>query len=199
MKNKKKLHILDCTLRDGGYYNNWNFSVKLTNSYLKSVSKTNINHVEIGFKSNVVDKNIGPTGKINDDFLRSIKVPKNIKLGVMINSNEFINRKNNSNTLIKDYFSNYSLKNLSFVRLATHIKDLPRITYAIKWLKKKNLFVAVNIMQISEIDKKNIRNYCNIFNKNKVDVLYLADSLGSLKQTQIKEILVNLKNILTMN
>ena len=28
--------ILDCTLRDGGYYNNWDFSKDLVNQYLKS-------------------------------------------------------------------------------------------------------------------------------------------------------------------
>ena len=25
----KKINLLDCTLRDGGYYNNWDFSEKL--------------------------------------------------------------------------------------------------------------------------------------------------------------------------
>lgn len=185
---KKRLKILDCTLRDGGYYNNWNFSLNLTNSYLKSISKTNIEFVEIGFKSNVNDKNIGPTGKINDVFLKSINLPKNIKLGVMINSNEIIGLKNNKNLLIKKYFSSYSSKKLSFVRLATHIKDLFKIRDTIKWLKKNNFLVAVNIMQISEINEKKIRSYCNFFKKNNVDIIYLADSLGSLKQSKIKKI-----------
>ena len=184
--NNKKLKILDCTLRDGGYYNNWNFSLKLTNSYLKTISKTNIEFIEIGFKSNVEDKNIGPTGKIDDNFLKFINVPKNIKLGVMINSSEIIEKINIKNSPIKSYFSNYSLKRLSFVRLATHIKDLFKIGDTIQWLKKNNFLVAVNIMQISEIEKKKIKSYCNFFNRNKVDVLYLADSLGSLKQKEIK-------------
>ena len=32
----KKLTLLDCTLRDGGYYNNWDFSKDLVNDYLKA-------------------------------------------------------------------------------------------------------------------------------------------------------------------
>ena len=32
-----KINIIDCTLRDGGYYNNWDFSNNLVNEYLKSV------------------------------------------------------------------------------------------------------------------------------------------------------------------
>ena len=30
----KKFEILDCTLRDGGYYNNWNFNLGLIQNYL---------------------------------------------------------------------------------------------------------------------------------------------------------------------
>ena len=29
----KNLKLLDCTLRDGGYYNNWNFDRDLINEY----------------------------------------------------------------------------------------------------------------------------------------------------------------------
>ena len=35
--NNKKFKILDCTLRDGGYYNNWNFSIKLIQDYLNII------------------------------------------------------------------------------------------------------------------------------------------------------------------
>ena len=31
--------ILDCTLRDGGYYNNWDFSTNLSKNYLKTCNK----------------------------------------------------------------------------------------------------------------------------------------------------------------
>ena len=46
----KKLSLLDCTLRDGGYYNNWDFSKDLVEEYLKSMSSAKIKFVEIGFR-----------------------------------------------------------------------------------------------------------------------------------------------------
>lgn len=46
-----KLNILDCTLRDGGYYNNWEFDANLVNDYLGVMSKIGIKYVEIGFRS----------------------------------------------------------------------------------------------------------------------------------------------------
>jgi 4-hydroxy 2-oxovalerate aldolase len=47
--NKGIIH-LDCNLRDGGYYTNWDFSKDLINSYLKAVSNAGIDIDEIGFR-----------------------------------------------------------------------------------------------------------------------------------------------------
>ena len=48
---KKITEVLDCTLRDGGYYNNWDFSLDLVREYLKSISKSGIKIIELGFRS----------------------------------------------------------------------------------------------------------------------------------------------------
>ncbi|SUC33591.1 Uncharacterised protein [Providencia rettgeri] len=34
------MKILDCTLRDGGYYNNWDFEPHVVKSYLQAVAKS---------------------------------------------------------------------------------------------------------------------------------------------------------------
>ena len=47
---KNRLKILDCTLRDGGYYNNWDFSESLVTSYLQAMKEIKIEYVEIGFR-----------------------------------------------------------------------------------------------------------------------------------------------------
>jgi len=47
----KKINVLDCTLRDGGYYNNWDFSKELVNDYLEAISLSGIRYVELGFRS----------------------------------------------------------------------------------------------------------------------------------------------------
>ena len=44
----KKINLLDCTLRDGGYYNNWFFKKDLINEYLRVMDLLKIDYVEIG-------------------------------------------------------------------------------------------------------------------------------------------------------
>ena len=42
--------ILDCTLRDGGYYTNWDFDRGLVQQYLQSMAKIPISYVELGYR-----------------------------------------------------------------------------------------------------------------------------------------------------
>lgn len=43
------IKVLDCTLRDGGYVNNWDFGQTLSQKCLKNLSDAHIDYVEIGF------------------------------------------------------------------------------------------------------------------------------------------------------
>ena len=36
------IKILDCTLRDGGYYNDWRFSKSLVSEYIKAVNNNDM-------------------------------------------------------------------------------------------------------------------------------------------------------------
>ena len=50
MKTKQNFNVLDCTLRDGGYYNKWNFSNSFVRNYLATQNKISTDIIEIGFR-----------------------------------------------------------------------------------------------------------------------------------------------------
>lgn len=45
----KKIKLLDCTLRDGGYINNWDFGEEHIESTIHLLEKANIDILELGF------------------------------------------------------------------------------------------------------------------------------------------------------
>ena len=47
----KPFKILDCTLRDGGYYTNWNFSDDFFDEYVSAVNSIGIDICELGYLS----------------------------------------------------------------------------------------------------------------------------------------------------
>ena len=87
------INILDCTLRDGGYYNNWNFNKPLVKKYLSSIKAANIDIVEIGFR--FLDKNnsLGKFAYSSDENLEQLAIPEGIHVAVMINAQEYIDSK----------------------------------------------------------------------------------------------------------
>ena len=45
--------ILDCTLRDGGYYTNWNFETKMVRDLVSALEYSGVGIMEMGYKSPV--------------------------------------------------------------------------------------------------------------------------------------------------
>ncbi len=50
-----KLEVLDCTIRDGGYINDWDFPVPMVKDVYRQLSKAGVDIVEIGFRDSSMD------------------------------------------------------------------------------------------------------------------------------------------------
>ena len=189
--------ILDCTLRDGGYYNNWDFDTKLINSYFKSMSDINIDYVEIGFRSNSQDKFLGPLAYSTNSFIKNLKIPKKLKnkIGVMINASEFMQAKdiNQQKKMLNKIFPKKDKKIINFVRIACHEKEVFKAFKLCKWFRKRGLKVFYNLMQISEIKEVNLVKISKKTNDIDLEGFYIADSLGTLSPDQISKIVSLIK------
>ena len=185
-----KVNILDCTLRDGGYYNNWQFSPKIIQSYIDNISNIGIRYVEIGFLFLPNDKKRGLTANCDNNFFKSFKFPKHINFGIMINASDLINFRSLKEEKIKiKTLENLKSKNISFIRIACHFKEVFKIEKYLKILKKnRRIKLFINIMQITEIDNNDIRKIC-LFSKKFFTCLYIADSLGSLREVKINQLI----------
>ena len=73
-KMHQKFEILDCTLRDGGYYNNWNFNIDKIQKYLDLISKSGIRYSEIGFRFLKDDIHKGQTAFTKESLLNLEKL-----------------------------------------------------------------------------------------------------------------------------
>jgi len=191
---KKKITHLDCTLRDGGYYNNWNFDIELVQEYLGVMSNLNIDYVEIGFRSFNANEYKGPFFYTTDDFLKDLKITKNIKISVMVNAADLIANKININDISsKRLFLKKKKSKVDLVRIACHFEEVNKIVNEIKWLKSVGYKVGLNLMQIADKSKLQIQNISKLASKLKTDVFYFADSMGSLNQKTTSDIIKHIK------
>ena len=187
-----KLKLLDCTLRDGGYYNNWKFKKKLINEYLKVMDGIKVDYVEIGFRFIDKIKTKGPCAYSDEKFIKSLNIPKNLNIGIMINAADFVNSKDII-SLAKKNFIPKKNSLISLVRIACHYNEIKKILPLINFLKKYGYKVGVNIMQIPELSFNEIKNSIQCINKTNADILYFADSLGSLDAHKTSKIIKKIR------
>jgi len=189
------LKLLDCTLRDGGYYNNWQFNINDANKYLKQAYASKIDYVEIGFHFLKDNKNYGQFAFIDKTLIGKLKKSNSTKLAVMFNGADFISNKKTFRKKIKKIFSKKN-SNLNAVRIAVHLRDLNKIKKNLIFFKKLNLKVFLNLMQINTVSLKKLAACLRTLNKwGCIDVFYFADSFGNMDPKKIK----NLCNLIKKN
>lgn len=191
------IKLVDCTLRDGGYYNQWDFNPELVDAYLNAMVALQVDFVEIGFRS--VQNNGFKAGfaYTTDRFLQSLSIPQELKskLGVMINGSELVKAGLSSEAnfahqelVLKTLFSPKQDSMITLVRIACHVNEFEACLNASDWLKSQGYTVGFNLMQIAECSESEIMRLAELASNHPIDVLYFADSMGSLTPVQVANI-----------
>lgn len=179
---------LDCTLRDGGYYNAWDFPHKIVQQYLDAMSDCGATHVELGFRSTEKAGYRGPTAYTTNSFLASLTIPPGLQVGAMVNTHELRGTSEQTMAVLDQLFPEKAPGFISFVRLATHPEEVDTALRGATWLKSKGYIVGLNLMQISETSGESLKSIAKSVDSEVVDVLYMADSLGNLSPNETGEI-----------
>ena len=127
--------FLDCTLRDGGYYNSWDFDHNLVQNYISAVNDAGVNIVELGFRT--LNKNgfKGACAYTTDSFIKSLEIPEDLSLCVMINASEIIYEGKFCKQKLTQLFPNDSASsNISIVRIASHTHEFVEALLAVNFL-----------------------------------------------------------------
>jgi 4-hydroxy 2-oxovalerate aldolase len=191
---KRKLQVLDCTIRDGGYYTNWDFEKSLVLKYLTAISSAKIDIVEIGFRFMPQNKFLGPYGYSSDDLLKTLPLPNNVKFAVMINASDLINYKDGIDEAVKLLFSEKKNSPIHIVRIAVSPIDIEKSSCIASALKELGYEVCLNIMQISTLDSVKISNISKqVQNWGSIDVLYFADSFGNMEPDSVISVIENIQ------
>ncbi|WP_394386698.1 aldolase catalytic domain-containing protein [Sulfitobacter sp. CS16] len=181
--------FLDCTLRDGGYYNDWDFSPALIQRYLNAVAAAGVNIVEMGFRFVRTAGFKGPCAFTTDDFLRSVNIPKNLDVAVMLNAGDLFLGKGVIETLEELFAVPAAESPVDIVRFACHAREFKATLPAADWLHERGYRVGFNIMQITDQTQEEIVALAAEAQQHPIEVLYFADSMGSMSPAQTSQII----------
>jgi 4-hydroxy 2-oxovalerate aldolase len=175
------VNILDCTLRDGGYYNKWDFDSGLVNDYLLSMARAGVDYVELGLRQFRNDQYLGASAYTTYEYLARLSLPDGPTYGVMVDAKTILASGDSQEECVNELFKDRSEEKIGLVRIAAHFHEVSECFPMVCALKAKGYLVALNIMQASLRGSSELTAVTKVVSDwDKVDVLYFADSLGSM-------------------
>lgn len=172
---RKEIKVLDCTVRDGGLMNKWQFSKEFVSDVYKSCVAAGVDYMEIGYISSASQfsrDEYGPWKFCSEADIREIVGDNNTntKLSVLadIGRIDYDDIKPKSESVI-DMFrvACYEYQVDKAIDLAHHVMD-------------KGYEATINLMAVSTVPDHRLNEVLDDVGKSRVPVFYLVDSFGSM-------------------
>jgi 4-hydroxy 2-oxovalerate aldolase len=172
--------LLDCTLRDGGYYTNWDFGGKIIEQYIKATNILPIDYLELGYRNLPSDDYMGKYAYLPVYEIEKIRRNSTKKLAIMLNEK--------STTPDDLEYLISPIKGLvDMVRLAIDPSNFKRALNLAAFVKSEGFEVAFNLMYMSKWKQftglmDELGNLQGI-----ADLLVLVDSFGGVTPSEVEE------------
>lgn len=194
----KKAMILDCTIRDTGYLNNWNWDYQVVKDLVYHMGEIGVDYCEIGFLKDTryVEEGAGVWRNINTDLGLVKKLKKDTfnktKISVMMDIGD----------KTQDYYDIDLLPTqqetqIDLVRVFCFYDIIGKTFDICKKLKSKGYEVALNIGHCTHLEDSQLSYIKDKITSKELDIdyLYFADSLGMLTPGDISEFMLFFKDI----
>lgn len=179
------ISTIDCTLRDGGYLNNWEFDENFQVSLLKSLISANIDIIECGF----ISQNCGNDS--NGTNFKSIE-----KINSFLKNNKFNNSTSNFAVMMRlDEYNpnelpqcNLDENTVSIIRVMLYKNEFSNALPILKKIIQKGYRLHIQPTIISHYSDEEIVKMLKILSRVKYDAISIVDTFGSLSKNEIKRI-----------
>jgi len=179
--SKLNFQILDCTLRDGGYYTNWDFDKNLVRTYLESLNQLPIDYIEVGYRSPKLEGYYGEYFYCPDYVLKQLSIWSKKKLVIILNEKDV------RADMVKELLGP-CLGIIQMVRIALDPQHLLRAKELALAVKEMGFEVGFNVMYMSKW-KTQPTFIDSLPEVNQVaDYFYMVDSYGGVYPEDVSEI-----------
>lgn len=168
-----QIHVLDCTLRDGGYCNEWRFGFDNVKRIISGLVEANVEIIECGFITNKISYNPDATKFTTiEEVSKVIPAKRDGKIFVaMMNYGEY-----NMNDLPP-----YDGTSIDGIRVAFHKKNLKESLGLCKEIKAKGYLVFIQAMVSLNYSDDEFLELIHAVNEFEPYAFYIVDSFGMMK------------------
>lgn len=177
---KKKVNILETTLRDGSYAINFSFTSSDTSIICRQLEDAGFRYIEIGHGVglNASKMGYGNSAETDEDYMIAAdSVLKNAKYGMFCIPS--IAKVNDLDLASKH--------NMGFVRVGTNVTEVKSSEEYIKRAKDNGMYVAANYMKSYAMSPNKFAEQVLLSEEYGADMVYIVDSAGGMFPENIKE------------
>lgn len=172
---REEIKVMDCTVRDGGLMNKWQFTDEFVKNVYLACTEAGIDYMEIGYltSEHVFSRDeVGPWKFCaNKDLARIVDgIDSKVKLSAMAD----IGR------IDLDDIPPASESLLSMIRVACYIHQIDKAIFLAHHCMDKGYEVTINLMAVSTVNERDLDEGLNDLSKSRVSCIYLVDSFGSM-------------------
>jgi len=180
---RPEIKVIDCTVRDGGLMNKWQFTDKFVKNVYNALCDAGVDYMEIGYLSSekAFDrKEYGPWRFCAEEDLKRIigkgKDRKRIKLSAMAD----IGRIECADIPPK------SESSLDMIRVACYVHQVDKAIALAHHCRDKGYETTINLMAVSTVGLRDLNEALEDLDKSKVPIIYLVDSFGAFYSEDIE-------------
>lgn len=177
---KQNVKIIDCTIRDGGLVNNWDFTPEFVQDLYYGLNAAGVEYMEIGYKNSPKLLNATEPNHwrfLDDNFLRElIPEKKYTKLSALVD----IGRVDPNDILPREQSV------LDMIRVACYAREVDKGLELVQMFHDLGYETSLNIMALSSVPENQLIEAFDMVRESPVDVVYIVDSFGSLDPQDIE-------------
>lgn len=184
------IRLLDCTLRDGGYINDWNFGEHTIRDILTKLIESGVDYVEVGF---LRDCEYTPDKSLYNNCAEIAKIlPENrgrTRFTAMALHNKYS----------IDKLEPYDGKTIDAIRVTFHDYDIDEGLVYIRKVKEKGYKVFVNPINIMGYSDEMILKLLQKVNELQPYAFSIVDTFGSMMKEDLLRIYSLIEHNLSKN
>jgi 4-hydroxy 2-oxovalerate aldolase len=187
---RRRIKVLDCTIRDGGLCNEWRFEPALVRSVFEALRESGIEYMEVGYRVSQNGKetheNTGPWRFCEENDLQRVVEPGRMKLSTMVDVGR----------ITPDDIPHTRDTAISVLRIATYAHQMDEALRLLDHGLACGYETFLNVMAISTLSPDEVDKALLRMRGSGVHNVAIVDSFGALFPSHVRYLVHKYMNYL---
>lgn len=186
---RRRIKVLDCTIRDGGICNNWEFSKDWVKRTWTALAASGVDYMEVGYRTSDGQFDptaVGPWRFCAEDDLRGVVESSPMKVSVMLDAHR----------ADVDLIPKADESLIDVIRIATYAHDMDKALKLLDRALENGHETFINVMAVSTLEPKAVDAFLKQLRGSGVHNVAIVDSFGALFPYHVRYLLHKYQNYL---